>query len=379
MSSGPNRRSVLVALAAAGAGPAAAQPLPGSFENWRRLFGGQQAAADEAERLQLLAEGEALLRSGDALAAQDVFQRAAMRMHSPDTECSIVRAQMQAGAYRQALAFGAHAALAHRGFAGGVALYAWMLHVGGQSIIAARLLDDALQRQPAHPTLLAAREGLRAPWPRPAAELQAAPLRAAPYAHGDGPSEALRCAGTATLLPDGLTALVPLATLGPHDEVHLRNGLGQTRLARVTERSTASGVARLRCAQPLPVPAGLSTAARAPFAGSPLAVVEFGADDNGDAVLPQLVQGFAGALAADGSQRLGVELPRGARGGPVFDRHGHLAGIAWPAADGPDRLRRLDAASGQGTDQSAAAAAPVDAIYESALRLALQVLVPRAA
>jgi hypothetical protein len=194
---------------------------------------------------------------------------------------------------------------------------------------------------------------------------------------------ALCCAGTATLLPDGLTALVPLATLGPHGEVHLRNGLGQTRLARVTERSTASGVARLHCAQPLPLPAGLSAAARAPFAGSPLAVVEFGADDGGEAAWPQLVQGFAGTMAGDGSQRLGVELPRGARGGPVFDRHGQLAGIAWPTADGPDRLWRLEAAGeaagGQGADPSTAAAAPVDAVYESALRLALQVLVPRGA
>lgn len=369
-----NRRALLAALAAVGAGPAAAQALPGSFENWRRLFGGPQAAADEAGRLRLLAEGEALLRSGDAVAAQDVFQRAAMRMHSPDTECSIVRAQMQAGAYRQALAFGAHAALAHRSFAGGVALYAWMLHVGGQSIVAARLLGDALQRHPGHPALHAARAGLRTPWPMPEAELLAAPLRAAPYAHGDAATATLRCAGTGTLLPDGLTAWVPGATLGSAQTLHVRNGLGQTREARIVDAPSADGIVRLRLSHPLPVPDGLVLAARPPFAGSPLAVVEFGVSDGGDAAWPQLVQGFAGGMAADGTRRLGVDLARGPRGGPVFDRFGRLAGIALPGGEQPDRLWTFDAS---GIDGRPAGAAPVDAVYEAGLRLSLQILLPR--
>lgn len=379
MSVGLNRRSLLAALAAAGAGPAAAQALPGSFENWRRLFGGPQAAADETARLQLLAEGEALLRSGDAVAAQDVFQRAAMRMHSPDTECSIVRAQMQAGAYRQALAFGAHAALAHRGFAGGVALYAWMLHVGGQSLIAARLLADAQQRHPGDATLLAAREGLRSPWPLPADGLLAAPLRAAPYAHGDVAAPPLRCAGTGTLMPDGLTAWVPAATLGAGPPIQVRNGLGQTRAAHVVEGTGTAGVVHLRLSQALPVPEGLAVAARPPFAGSPLAVVEFGTSDNGDAAWPQLVQGFAGGVAADGSRRLGVDLARGARGGPVFDRFGRLAGIALPADGGADRLALLTVPEGAAAAGGETPAAPIDAVYESALRLTLQILLPRPA
>lgn len=380
MSIGPTRRAAVLALAAGSVTPVAAQALPGSFENWRRLFGGPQAAADEAGRLQLLAEGEALLRSGDAVAAQDVFQRAAMRMHAPDTECSIVRAQMQAGAYRQALAFGAHAALAHRGFPGGVALYAWMLHVGGQSLVAARLLADALQRHPGDATLHAAREGLRSPWPLPADGLLAAPLRAAPYAHGDVPALPLRCAGTGTLLPDGITAWVPAGTLRAVRAIQVRNGLGQTRTAHVADGPAPAGVVRLRLSQALPVPEGLAVAARPPFAGSPLAVVEFGPSDGGDAAWPQLVQGFAGGVAAEGSRRLGVELARGPRGGPVFDRSGRLAGIALPADGGADRLAMLDApdeVAAAGGAGPAPPAAPIDAVYESALRLTLQILLPR--
>lgn len=377
-----SRRALLLALcgSAGTAAPAAAQTLPGSFEAWRRMIGGPQAAADEAERQQLLAEGEALLRVGQAQAAQDVFQRAAMRMHSPDTECSIVRAQMQAGAYRQALAFGAHAALAHRGFAGGVALYAWMLHVGGQSIIAARLLGDALQRHPAHPALLAAQQGLRSPWPVPGDALLAAPLRAAPYAHGDVGTLPVRRAGTGTLMPDGLTAWVPQRTLAGASTVRVRNGLGQTQAASVVDEEGKAGLLRLRLSAPLPVPQGLSLSPRAPFAGSPLAVVEYGPGDDAQAVWPQLVQGFAAGPQSNGSRRLGVDLARGARGGPVFDRAGRLAGVALPGDDGPDRLAEV-AEPGDApamNAQTSSAAVPVDAVYEAALLVALQVLVPGA-
>lgn len=375
-----HRRALLVALAAGGAQTAAAQALPGSFEAWRRLIGGPRAAADEAERQQLLAEGEALLRAGQAQAAQDVFQRAAMRMHSPDTECSIVRAQMQAGAYRQALSFGAHAALAHRGFAGGVALYAWMLHVGGQSIIAARLLGDALQREPGHPALLAAQEGLRTSWPVPGDALLSAPLRAAPYAHGDASASPVRCIGTGTLMPDGITAWAPAGTLGSASAVWVRNGLGETQAASVVGSAAPDGLVGLHLAQALPWPQGLSPSPRAPFAGSPLAVVEFGASEGGEAAWPQLVQGFAGRPGSDGSASLGVELAPGGRGGPVFDRAGRLAGVTLSAVGGPDRLHVL-ASSGrppvEDAAQPAAAAAPIDAVYESALRVALQILVPR--
>lgn len=342
------------------------------------MIGGPQVAAAEDQRLRLLAEGEALLRAGDALAAQDVFQRAAMQLHAPDTECSIVRAQMQAGLYRQALAFGAHAALAHRGFAGGTALYVWMLHVGGQSVVAARLLDDALQRLPGNALLRVTKDALSQPWPVPPTKLLEAPLRAAPYPHGDVGEGAWRVAGSATLMPDGVTALVPLATVRGHDQVRVRNGLGQTTGSQISELRMADGTARLRLDRPLPVPAGPQLSERSPFAGSPLAVIEFGADSMGDAVWPQLTQGFAGSTMVDRTRRLGVELATGPRGGPVFDRFGRLAGMALSGHDGHDRLLELDhsdagaaALAGTGSPDPA----PIDAIYERGLHLALQVLV----
>ena len=58
-------------------------------------------------------------------------------LHAPDTEAAQVRAHMQAGDYRRALAFGAHAASAHRrDWPAGTALYAWLLQAGGQAAAA---------------------------------------------------------------------------------------------------------------------------------------------------------------------------------------------------------------------------------------------------
>jgi tetratricopeptide (TPR) repeat protein len=377
------RRALIVALAAA-ASPVAAQPLPGSFENWRRLFGGPEAAVDAAERQRLLAEGEAQLAAGDAQAAQDSFQRAAMLMHAPDTECSIVRAQMQLGQYRQALAFCAHAALAHRGFAGGVALYAWLLQLGGQSAIAQRLLAEAAERQPDDEAVRVARTQLAAPWPLPQGPLLSAPLRAAPHGHGVQVDAARsRIAGTATLLAGGQAALVPLATLQSARELWLRNGLGETVRARVDRADEPTGLAMLSLDQALAMPADLAISRRAPFAGSPAAVVEFAAGGAASAAWPWLRLGFFGRVPMSGPRALGVAMPAGARGGPVFDRAGLLAGLALPGADGADRLLTVDQwplASGLPVADAVPGAAPagVDSVYETAFRLALQVIVESA-
>lgn len=379
------RRVVLAAALGATAGTLRAQPLPGSFENWRRLFGGPEAAVDAAQRERLLAEGEAHLAAGDAQAAQDSFQRAAMLMHAPDTECSIVRAQMQAGHYRQALAFCAHAALAHRGFAGGVALYAWLLHLGGQSVIAQRLLSEAAERQPDDPAVRIARAQLAAPWPVPQGPLLSAPLRAAPYGHGvDVDAARSRVAGTATLVQGGQSALVPSATVRDVRELRLRNGLGETVRARVDSADEANGVAVLRLEQALTMPAELAMGRRMPFAGSPAAVVEFApGGDAAGAAWPWLRLGFFGRVPTSGPRPLGVAMPAGARGGPVFDRAGLVAGLSLPGPDGADLLLAVPEwpiASGLPAADvvPGAPAAPVDAVYEAALRLTLQVIVDTA-
>ena len=375
-----SRRAVLVALAAA-AGSAASQPLPGSFENWRRLFGGPEAAADANERARLLAEGEALLAAGEALAAQELFQRAAMLMHAPDTECSIVRAQMQAGNYRQALAFCAHAALAHRGFAGGVALYAWLLHVGGQSVIAARLLVDAMERQPEDAALQAVRDALRQPQPIAGAALLAPPGRLAPYAHGSATASDARALGGA-VLAERHTAWAPRAALqdlAPGAALWVRNGLGLTVAATIDPALPAPDAAllRLRLHAPMSWPEGLALAPARLFAGAPASVAAFAPQPT--PAWPLLRALFLGRTLADGTQALALQPSPSAPGGAVFDRNGQLAGMALAHADGIDRF--LPCAQWPGGVGDGDAARPVtgaDDIYERALHIGLQLLTPAA-
>src|SRR6516225_1593164 len=102
-------------------------------------------------RAKLLARAEGELARGEVTAATDTFERAAMMLHAPDTEMGLVRAYMQAGQYRRALAFCAHVAGAHleSGPAGG--LYAWLLRAGGQGKVADRVLRETIERLPQDP------------------------------------------------------------------------------------------------------------------------------------------------------------------------------------------------------------------------------------
>lgn len=290
-----------------------------------------ESTADRALRSRLLEEGEALPVSGDAAAALEVFQRAALQMHTPEIESSIVRAQMQSGRYRQALAVAAHAALAHRHYSGGVALYAWTLAIGGQPIAAERLLTQAVQAAPGDLVLRLTQEQLRQPWPRLPEPLLMPPLRGAPYAYGPGRANArAQVVGAAMLVDGGHAALLPSATAGSHERVWLRSGLGPTVEARITTRFEDVSLARADLASP---------------------------------------------------RALGIALRAGPRGAPVFDRNGHLCGMSMPGEDGVDRMLpfaalpvRVGAIASGRVAVPGVATGPLDAVYESALYQALQVI-----
>ena len=380
--------------------PALAPAPDWSLQARQRLAGLPVAHPDQAlaERSRLLDEGERQLAAGQPDQAQDVLDRAAMMLHAADTEAALVRAYMQAGQYRRALAFGAHAAGAHRrDWPAGTALYAWLLQVGGQSVVARRVLDEALALAPDDAALRSASHQLNRPWPAPDAVLRQPPLRTAPYAWGAEPPADSEVVGSGVLLDDGVSAAVPTTTLGPaplaHSPVWLRNGLGQTVSARLQARDEGLGLTTLRLDSPLPR-ATLAAARREPFAGSPGYMVEYAPTHSPSAAWPLLRQGFFARLTTDaGLRRLGLDAPAGPRGGPVFNARGEFAGVAVPGSDGPDRLVPASmpvlraalpgappaAAGGQGhAPEPAVAHQPgtgdVDAIYEQSLRIALQVI-----
>jgi tetratricopeptide (TPR) repeat protein len=350
-------------------------------------------------RSALLSRAESELARGETAAATDTFDRAAMMLHAPDTEMGLVRAYMQAGQYRRALAFCAHAAGAHLESAPAGALYAWLLRAAGQVAFADRVLGETLARSPRDPVCLEVRRAFSTPWPVAAGPLLHAPHRMAPQAVMEAGQASIpaaaRVVSSGVLVRDGTLALVPssAARSTAAGMLWVRNGLGQGTRARIDgtmQALEASGVTVLRLDAALD-PAGREVAApRDPFAGSPGFALEYAASGDAVAAWPWLSQGFFGSFQGDtGLRRLGIEIADGPHGGPVLDAHGRLAGIA---LQGPDREALMLPASrwqhvpgispAISSSQAASPATPArpsgavaaDEGYESALRLALQVI-----
>ncbi len=353
---------------------------------------GDEAAKAAAlpQRVALLARAQSELERGDAAAALDDFERAAMMLHAADAELGLIRAAMQDGQYRRALAFCAHTAGEHTDDTDGAALYAWLLRVGGQDALASRTLADARARAPGD-ALADAVDAAFARTPPVATGLLREPLhRMAPWpvmldAQAPPPAE-VRFAGTATLLADGHEAIVPLSTVDPtsRERVWVRNGLGQATEASVhpgDRRLTERGLVLLALRAPLPTGASRQSTGPAPFAGSPGYALAFAAST--EPAWPQLAQGFLGGLVGGTDvRRLGFDAPAGA---PVFDRRGALAGVVVGAPDGQSTWLPLAAlasapvAPQAGAEAASATRAPglvaPDEIYEAGLRRTLQVLV----
>ena len=365
-----------------------------------------------AERAALLKQGEAHLVKGDAKSALMAFDRAAMILHAADTENSLVRSYMQAGEYRRALAFAAHTAGAHLDATGGAALYAWLLYAGGQPEVAQRLLSTALESATdqsgikTNAMLVAVQQQLRSGTPLATGDLLKPPARLAPYSDAQRLLEATKIKGSAVLLPGGTFALMPLAWLPASGNLWLRNGLGQLSKATTAQRFSSQGVAKVKLSTPLPFPPAQRIANLDAFAGSAGFAVDYVAAGSNPA-WPVLHTGFLGRFIANGPDRqLGIDMPAGARGGPVFDAAGQLTGIALTAANHTaDRLVSITALRSAGlklvnsapAEQSSAsslntpsssssssavkrppaqpaARAAVDQIYEDSLKIALQVM-----
>jgi hypothetical protein len=366
------------------------EPLRGAMERARSGAQPRPAAACEAgegsERGQWLRRGEAALAGGLDEAALLAFERAAAIQHCADSEMGLVRSFMQTGQYRRAVSFVAHTASAHREVAGGAVLYAWLLHAGGQVPAAGQLLATAQARWPGDPLVEQARRALQSPAPVPAGALLAAPLRAAPYARPPDASPSARLAASGMLLAGGRHALVPWPAVAGAAAVWVRDGLGRTRAAEVVHHAPMLGLAVLRLAGEPDRLDRLPWPARDPFPGSQGFAVEYATPSNAGASWPLLRAGFVGAVRQDW-RRLGIDMPPGPRGGPVFDAAGRLIGMAVSATgEGTDLLipvsvlRRelgawLPAAGEAELPQQAAPAVALDEIYERALPVALQVLV----
>ncbi len=343
------------------------------------------AAARLPARVALLARAQAELERGDAPAALDDFERAAMMLHAADAELGLIRAAMQDGQYRRALAFCAHTAGEHVDEPDGGVLYAWLLRVGGQPALAGRVLAQAQEHAGDSALVKAASAALARPLPVASGPLLAATDRMAPWPVPVVAPTGAHFASNAVLLDDGVTALAPLPA-GAGAETWVRNALGHMTRARVDRSQdalVALGLVLLRLEAPLRTGAFVPAAARDPFAGSPGFAIQFAGTDA--PAWPVLSQGFLGGAAGlDGPRRLGFDGLGAAPGAPVLDAAGRLAGITIRTQGG--QTTWLPASTWRATPPvaaaSAATAAPTgaralaapDEIYEAGLQRALQVL-----
>ncbi len=341
------------------------------------------------ERAAVLERAESALERGDAIAALDDFERAAMMLHARDAEMGLIRAALQDGQYRRALGFAAHTAGGHLEAADAAALYAWLLRMGGQPAQAERVLDDARRRTPADAVANAVASAFGAPLPVAIGALLEPPHRMAPWPSAPSGQlpvpPAARMVGGAVLLDDGHAAIAPLMALPASSDtkVWVRNGLGQSREA-VVDRSNAAlesaGVAVLRLKARLNPGDRPAAAAREPFAGAPGYALQF--SDGGAPAWPWLHQGFFGSAdGSTGKRRLGFAVDGGLPGAAVLDAAGRLVGITLGEADRPrvwvpaTTWRDLAPHAFAPTEAPATRAlASPDMVYEAGMRIALQVL-----
>ena len=349
------------------------------------------------ERAELLKTGETALARLDVTAALDAFERATLILHAADTEIALVRTYMQGGDYRRALAFGAHTAGSHLDVIGGSALYAWLLHVGGQPAIAQRLLTASESRMPGNPVVAAVQLQLRSGNPVATGQLLAPPTRLAPYGDAKGLPDTARVLGSALLLQSGTGALMPLSLLPRSGKLWLRNGLGQLVKAKIDKRLNDLKVALVRLDGPLPTPEELLVAPADAFPGSAGFAVEYVSTPDAAPAWPVLRTGFLGGAKGDSGERLlGIDMPAGPRGGPVFDGYGRLIGLALQGASGTAGVAAVDdtlvpvsqlrkALSGAMASEQLTAQDPqnpagprprglADKIYEASLKTSLQVI-----
>lgn len=330
-------------------------------------------------REQLLQQGEAALAAGAFTQALQAFERAASMLHAADAEMGLVRAYMQSGAYQSALSFAAHAAGAHRDTPAASALYAWLLHIGGQRAFAQRVLDESDARRPGDSSIAQVRASLRSPAPVASGELLKAPWRAAPFDTGAPLPAPSRGVSSGALIDGGRHALTSIVE---GQDFWVRDGLGRRSKAQVERRVVHLGLMLLRLHEPLMGASGAIIAPRDPYPGSPGFSVDYSPTTDAAPAWPLLHAGFVGAPDGSGILgKLGVELPAGAQGGPLFDSSGRLIGIAVRGANGQDGLLPVSVLRGEfgamlqpNADASPTKPLPTDAIYQGAMPIALQII-----
>ncbi|WP_457356082.1 hypothetical protein [Roseateles sp. P5_D6] len=328
--------------------------------------------AQEAARQRHLNVARAALSRGEPDAALVPLETAAGMSHAADTEMLQLQMQLQGGHMRQALAFAAHSAAAHRDEPAARALHLWLLALSGQADYVQRHLTRGESADDALALLL---EGLSSSMVLPSQP-------PGPWPHGMDVPAASRPVATGLLLDAGRLALVPADAVSGAEALWLRNGLGRASRARPLAADAALaelGLVLLSVEPPL-APAGAAVPlSRVPlrvFAGSPASRLGMLRIDSAAPAWPVLQLGFLGRVDRSGAQALGWPAGAALSGGPVFDAAGRLVGLALPGRDGAERLLPAALVVPLLAVPARTDARPVtpDEVYEAALPYVAQLL-----
>lgn len=339
------------------------------------------ADTPEARYRALMSQAAGALASGEPRRAALLYEQAGTQFgESVEAELGQVRAYLEGGDFRQAVAFANLVAGEHAESMAALALLAYIEDRGGQTERALARLRAARAAAPDDVALLgsmaeilidrgAAAQAIAAldAWiarSPPQGDIYALRARAA-LANGDGEG-ALRwraraaaaanmaAAGTASSWPaphfqpmsipvgaaavaangfvvDAGSRVVTLAraVAGAHGAIAVRNGLGQVRRARVEAVHDQAGLAVLRLEQPYDAAWSIRREQMAePAAGRSCAVLAYPVAGSLDPTYPALGPGIVlrTGIGANGYAQITSAL--GAAGSPIFDPAGHLVGIA---------------------------------------------------
>ena len=291
-----------------------------------------------------------------------------------------MRAYLQAGEYRRALAFVAHTAVAHQNDPTGSALYAWLLNAMGQTLQSRRVLVEAIERMPNDALLQQVRKQLSSPAPTATPLLLRPPLRLAPYS--GVLAKNARVVGQGVLIDEGAGALVDAAGFRRGARCWVRNALGQVSRVTMERRLEGADFGIVRLERRTLGTSSTRIASRPPFPGSVGHLVNFPAVHQLQLQWPLMHSGFVGSVRGDQSRTLGIEPPFRSVGGPLFDATGALTGLSFVDRAGRQSMFACSGnlsshpdSRGPVPETRTATALSADAIYERALALVVQVLV----
>jgi hypothetical protein len=290
-----------------------------------------------AEVKELLIKAEALLKRLDSAAALNLFEQAALIVHSSEVEVGIVRAHMQAGQFQRAISFCAHASGAHLEEAAPTLLYAHLLRLSGQTTHAEKLIND-------HRVKFGE------------SSLKSAKVRLFPYFDDLILPPQSTMLGSGLRLPNNQGVAIPLSMVRGVKNFWVRFGNGFISKATLEPIHNRDGLAVLRVDQLLKASSSfepLEIASKPVFPGSVAFVMKF--ERQLPLNWPSLRPSFIGEPAASKSSDVSVGKQYGRRfvdvpsnttasagatlGATVFDQTGAAIGLLVPFKDGSKVLK----------------------------------------